>query len=56
MTEPTLVDVPRSPKKNNRKTILWIGVALVLLCMCLIGAWIFYAYLGDPLLQYLGLG
>ena len=55
MTQPTLVDVPRNPKKNNRKPLLWIGVALVVLCVCVVGAYVMYEYLGDPLLQYLGL-
>jgi len=49
-----LPPVAEEPKKKN--TTLWIIVGIVvLLCFCCVGAYIFYQYLGDPILKALGL-
>ena len=45
---------PEAPKKNNTVLIV-VGVLLVLCCCCIVGAFVFYQYLGDPLMQALGL-
>jgi len=42
------------PEKDNRKTILIIsGVVLVFCCFCIVGGYLFYQYLGDPLIEWL---
>jgi hypothetical protein len=47
--EPPITPAPEEPKKNN--TILYIAIAAVILCCCCVGAFIFYQYLGDPLVE-----
>jgi len=42
------------PKKNNTTLYIIIGV-VVLLCCCCVGAFVFYQYLGDPIVNALGL-
>jgi hypothetical protein len=44
---------PEAPKKNN-KIFIWIGVALLLCCCCVVGIFVMYQYLGDPLMKALG--
>ncbi len=44
------------PEKNNRKTVLIVaGVLVVLCCCCVLSGYLFYQYLGDPIVQWLGL-
>lgn len=45
---------PEAPKKKNN-ILMWIGAALLLCCCCSVGAYVMYQYLGDPIMQALGL-
>ena len=42
------------PKKNNTTLYIIIGV-VVFCCCCAAGAFVFYQYLGDPLMNALGI-
>ena len=42
------------PKKNNTTLYIIIGV-VVLCCCCVVGGFVFYNYLGDPIMEALGL-
>ena len=44
---------PEAPKKKNN-VLIWIGVALGLCCCCVVGTYVMYQYLGDPIMQALG--
>ncbi len=55
MNEPIGTPLPAAPKKNNTVLIVVI-VAVVLCCCCVVGSFVLYQYLGDPIMQALGLG
>lgn len=55
MNEPIGTPMPEAPKKNNTIIIVAV-VAVVLCCCCVIGGYVLYAYLGDPIMQALGIG
>ena len=40
--------------RGNRIWIILAVVVLVLCCCCIVSAYIFYQYLGDPLMEWLG--
>ena len=41
------------PEKDNRRTFLIIGGAILLFCCCcIVGGYLFYQYLGDPLVEW----
>ena len=47
---------PAEPRKSNQGLIIGIVVAVVLLCCCLpLTLYVFYQYLGDPIMRALGL-
>jgi hypothetical protein len=43
------------PKKNNTGIIIAVVVVVLLCCCCLVGSIVMYQYLGDPIMQALGL-
>ena len=53
-TEPLLPTSP-APDDSNRRTLLIIAGIIVFCCVCAVGTFVFYQYLGDPLLEMLGL-
>jgi len=55
MNEPVGTPMPEAPKKSNTVLIVVI-VAVVLCCCCVVGGFVLYQYLGDPIMQALGLG
>ncbi|TES89959.1 MAG: hypothetical protein E3J88_04985 [Anaerolineales bacterium] len=43
------------PKDDRRRLIFIIAaVAIVILCCCILTAYLFYDYLGDPIMEFLG--
>lgn len=43
------------PKDDRRRTILIIAaVAIVILCCCILTSYLFYEYLGDTIVEFLG--
>jgi hypothetical protein len=54
---PNMFDTPAGPpRKSNQGLIIGIVAAVLVLCCCLpLTLWIFYQYLGDPLMRWLGL-
>ena len=44
--------VTEEPKKNN--TVMYIAIGVAVLCCCCVGAFVFYQYLGDPIMKALG--
>ncbi len=57
MTDQTELSLPTPPAPNdgNRRTLLIIVGIIVFCCVCAVGTFVFYQYLGDPLLEMLGL-
>ena len=53
MTENMETPSTEKPKKNN-KVLIIVVVAIALCCCCVIGTFVFYQYLGDPLIELLG--
>ena len=51
---PPVEPVAEEPKKNNTTLYIIIGV-VVLCCCCVVGSFVFYQFLGDPLMEALGL-
>jgi hypothetical protein len=48
-------DEVEEPKNDNRRTILIVAGAVLLVCCCCVASvYIFYQYLGDPLVNWLG--
>jgi hypothetical protein len=43
-----------TPTKNNNRTWLIVGIVVVVLCGCCVGAFLMYQYLGDPIMKALG--
>lgn len=42
------------PEKDNRRTIIIIAASVVALCLCcIISGYVFYQFLGDPLVRWL---
>ena len=48
--EPPIPPAPEEPRRKTN-TVLYIVIGVVVLCGCCIGAFVFYQYLGDPLIE-----
>lgn len=46
---------PEAPKKKVNTWLIVGIVAIVLCCCCVVGGYVMYQYLGDPLMQSLGI-
>ena len=44
-----------APNNNNRNIIIGVVAVVVLCCCCCIGTVVMYQFLGDPIMQALGL-
>lgn len=57
MNDPMGTPMMDAPKKSNQGMIIGIVVAvLVLCCCCPVTLYVFYQYLGDPIIKALGVG
>lgn len=56
MSEMPVTPSPEEPKKSNTGLIIGIVAAVLLCCCCPITMFVMYQYLGDPIMQALGLG
>lgn len=50
---PPVSPAPEQPKKNNTTLYIVLGV-VAFCCCCVVGGFVFYQYLGDPLMNALG--